>query len=136
MRPRPGAPRGRDLQWGGGVVIISHHAEFVGSLCTERWALGGGACAVSGAEWWAGFEKARKKEAERAAKSGAKGGGGGAKAKEGGGKEGGGKEGSRAAISKLELKKVKKRVAELRKQGAEVTTDEELRKAGYVVDVE
>merc|ERR1711957_983812 len=37
-------------------------------------------------------------------------------------------------IPKAELKKIKKQVAALRKQGQEVYTDEEVEKAGYTID--
>ena len=83
-----------------------------------------GRCTVTGSEWWEGYEKARKKEAEKAAKEAEK----AAKAGKDGGKSG--------AISKLELKKIKKKVADMRKKGEEANTDEEVRKAGYTVDVE
>ena len=37
-------------------------------------------------------------------------------------------------IHKSELKKIKKQVAALRKQGQDVYTDEEVEKAGYTID--
>ena len=71
-----------------------------------------------------GFEKARKKEAEKAAKAAAKSAKGGGKAEADGPK----------TISKLELKKLKKKVAELRAKGEEVLTDDEIVKAGYALE--
>ena len=82
-----------------------------------------GRCTVSGSDWWEGFEKARKKEAEKAAKEAAK------------AEKEAAKDGKPGAISKLELKKIKKKVADMRKKGEEVNTDDEIRKAGFVVDV-
>ena len=113
-------------QFGGGCIVISHHRQFYSAICSEEWSLKDGSCTVSGSDWWEGFEKARKKEAEKAAKEAAKAEKEGGKA---GGKAGGG-------ISKLELKKIKKQIAEMRKKGEEVNTDDEIRKAGFSVDVE
>merc|ERR1712195_173800 len=42
--------------------------------------------------------------------------------------------GQKVKIPKAELKKIKKQVAALRKQGQEVYTDEEVEKAGYTID--
>merc|ERR1712166_1639600 len=41
--------------------------------------------------------------------------------------------GNKIVIKKAELKKIKKQVAALRKQGQEVYTDEEVEKAGYTI---
>lgn len=76
----------------GGVIVISHQREFYSTVCTERWIMEGGECTVQGSDWWEGFSKARKKEAERAAKEAAKG------------------ESKTGGISKMELKKIKKKV--------------------------
>ena len=35
-------------EYGGGVVIVSHHGEFVNQTCTERWHVGGGKCEITG----------------------------------------------------------------------------------------
>ena len=35
-------------EFGGGVVIVSHHGEFVNSVCVEKWNVGGGVCAITG----------------------------------------------------------------------------------------
>lgn len=34
--------------YGGGVVIVSHHHEFVNQVCGEKWTVGGGKCEVTG----------------------------------------------------------------------------------------
>jgi elongation factor 3 len=33
----------------GGVLIISHNAEFVNALCSEKWEIEGGVCTITGA---------------------------------------------------------------------------------------
>ncbi|PSC72325.1 elongation factor 3 [Micractinium conductrix] len=35
-------------EYGGGVVIVSHHSEFVNQVCGEKWNVGGGVCAITG----------------------------------------------------------------------------------------
>jgi elongation factor 3 len=35
--------------FGGGLVVISHHNEFVSHLCTEKWMVGGGVVEITGA---------------------------------------------------------------------------------------
>uniref|UniRef100_UPI0025A24B93 hypothetical protein n=1 Tax=Klebsiella pneumoniae TaxID=573 RepID=UPI0025A24B93 len=35
-------------EYGGGVVIVSHHHEFVNQVCGEKWTVGGGVLAVTG----------------------------------------------------------------------------------------
>jgi elongation factor 3 len=37
-------------EYGGGVVIISHHAEFVNSVCVERWNVEAGRLTITGAK--------------------------------------------------------------------------------------
>jgi elongation factor 3 len=37
-----GSPTQAIKDFGGGIVIISHHNEFVSALCNERWIVGGG----------------------------------------------------------------------------------------------
>ena len=37
-----GALAGAIKDFGGGIVVISHHNEFVSALCNERWIVGGG----------------------------------------------------------------------------------------------
>jgi elongation factor 3 len=44
-----GALAGAIKEFGGGVVIISHHNEFTTALCPENWTVGGGKVVVTGA---------------------------------------------------------------------------------------
>ena len=44
-----GAMAGALKDFGGGVVIVSHSAEFLGEVCGERWTVGGGVLEVTGA---------------------------------------------------------------------------------------
>lgn len=44
-----GALAGAIKEFGGGVVIISHHNEFTTALCPEKWTVGDGKCVVTGA---------------------------------------------------------------------------------------
>ena len=44
-----GALAGAIKEFGGGVVIISHHNEFTTALCPEKWTVGGGKVEVTGA---------------------------------------------------------------------------------------
>ncbi len=44
-----GALAGAIREFGGGVVIISHHNEFTSALCPEKWTVGGGKVEVTGA---------------------------------------------------------------------------------------
>merc|ERR1712232_1016383 len=104
----------------GGVIIISHQREFYSALCPEVWSVVDGRCAVTGSEWMGAAEKARKK-AEKEDKFDAF----GNKIEE--------KQVAKK-IPKSELKKLKKRVAEMRKGGVEVYTDEELEKEGWTLD--
>merc|ERR1719316_1738960 len=111
----------------GGVIIISHQREFYSALCPEVWSVVDGHCTVSGSEWMDAAEKARKKAEKEAAKSASL-------TKEDKFDAFGNKIEEKQAkkkIPKSELKKIKKRVAELRKKGQEVWTDEEVEKEGY-----
>merc|ERR1712087_827017 len=114
----------------GGVIIISHQREFYSALCPEVWSVVDGKCEVSGSEWMGAAEKARKKAEKEAAKTASL-------TKEDKFDAFGNKiEEKQAAkkIPKSELKKLKKRVAEMRKGGMEVYTDEELEKEGWTLD--
>jgi len=116
--------------YAGGVIIISHQREFYSALCPEVWSVVDGKCAVSGSEWMDAAEKARKKAEKEAAKTASL-------TKEDKFDAFGNKiEEKKAAtkIPKAELKKLKKRVAELRKKGQEVWTDEEVEKEGYTLE--
>lgn len=44
-----GALAGAIKEFGGGVVIISHHNEFTTALCPEKWTVANGKCEVTGA---------------------------------------------------------------------------------------
>jgi len=115
--------------YAGGVIIISHQREFYSALCPEVWSVVDGRCTVTGSEWMDAAEKARKKAEKEAAKTAMIG-------KEDKFDAFGNKiEEKQVAkkIPKSELKKIKKRVADLRKQGQEIYTDEEIEKEGYEV---
>jgi len=110
----------------GGVIIISHQREFYSALCPEVWSVVDGKCTVSGSEWMDAAEKARKKAEKEAAKTASL-------TKEDKFDAFGNKIEEKQAKKKCpksELKKIKKRVAELRKKGQEIWTDEEVEKEG------
>merc|ERR1712060_940085 len=110
----------------GGVIIISHQREFYSALCPEVWSVVDGKCAVSGSEWMDAAKKAEKEAAKGASLT-----------KEDKFDAFGNKiEEKKVAtkIPKSELKKIKKQVAALRKQGQEIYTDDEIEKAGYTLD--
>merc|ERR1712146_337040 len=120
--------------YAGGVIIISHQREFYSALCPEVWSVvdgeNGGTCTVSGSEWMDAAEKARKKAEKEAAKTASL-------TKEDKFDAFGNKiEEKQAAkkIPKSELKKIKKRVAEARKKGQDIWTDEEIEKEGYTLE--
>merc|ERR1719224_367409 len=103
--------------YAGGVIIISHQREFYSALCPEVWSVVDGRCTVTGSEWMDAAEKARKEDKFDAF---------GNKIEE---------KQAKKKIPKSELKKIKKRVADLRKKGQEVWTDEEIEKEGYEIPV-
>ena len=51
-----GALAGAIKDFGGGIVVISHHNEFVSALCNERWVVGNGKMVSGGSRAcvWAG----------------------------------------------------------------------------------
>merc|ERR1719238_2496970 len=113
--------------YAGGVIIISHQREFYSALCPEVWSVVDGKCTVTGSEWMDAAEKARKKAEKEAAKTASL-------TKEDKFDAFGNKIEEKQAkkkIPKSELKKIKKRVADLRKKGQEIWTDEEIEKEGY-----
>jgi len=115
--------------YAGGCIIISHQREFYSALCPEVWSVVDGRCTVSGSEWMDAAEKARKKAEKEAAKTASL-------TKEDKFDAFGNKiEEKQAAkkIPKSELKKIKKRVADMRKKGQEIWTDEEIEKDGWEV---
>jgi elongation factor 3 len=116
--------------YAGGVIIISHQREFYSALCPEVWSVVDGRCTVSGAEWMDAAEKARKREEKESKKN-----------KDLDEEEKFDAFGNKIVVKKAaqkipksELKKIKKQVAALRKQGQEVYTDEEVEKAGYTME--
>jgi elongation factor 3 len=44
----PPSPLVCPQEYGGGVVIVSHHGEFVNQVCQEKWHVGGGQLEVTG----------------------------------------------------------------------------------------
>merc|ERR1719155_23135 len=115
----------------GGVIIISHQREFYSALCPEVWSVVDGKCSVSGSEWMDAAEKARKKAEKEAAKTASL-------TKEDKFDAFGNKVEEKQALKKIpksELKKIKKRVADLRKKGQEIWTDEEIEKEGYEIPI-
>ena len=104
----------------GGIVIISHNAQFVDQVCPEVWHLENHTLNLKGSYDW--LESANKEAAklEKQADSYIDGQGNEVKVQK-----------AKKPASKAELKKIKKEVAAMRKNGKEVWTDEEVEKAGY-----
>jgi len=110
-------------EYEGGVVIISHNAQFVDQVCPEVWHLENHTLNLKGSYDW--LESANKEAAKCAQKADTYVDGMGnevevAKAKK--------------KASKAELKKIKKMIADRRKRGEECYTDEELENAGFLVE--
>ncbi|KAJ3055476.1 translational elongation factor EF-1 alpha [Rhizophlyctis rosea] len=59
-----GALAGAIQEYGGGVVIISHHREFTGQICPEQWNVEAGRLTITGAKQSAIQEKIEQKEQE------------------------------------------------------------------------
>merc|ERR1711918_206615 len=102
-------------------------SRFYSALCPEVWSVVDGKVSVSGSEWMDAAEKARKKAEKEAAKTASitkedKFDAFGNKIEE---------KQAKKKCPKSELKKIKKRVADMRKKGQEVWTDEEVEKEGY-----
>jgi len=109
-------------EYEGGVVIISHNAQFVDQVCPEVWHLENHTLNLKGSYDW--LESANK-EAAKVAKAEDEytdGLGNVVKVKK------------VKKASKADLKKIKKEIAAKRKAGAEVWTDEELEAAGFDVE--
>jgi len=107
----------------GGVVIISHNAQFVDQVCPEVWHLEHHTLNLKGSYDW--LESANKEAAklEKAQDTYIDGLGNEveiAKAKK--------------KASKAELKKIKKAIADKRKGGIDCYTDEELENAGFLAE--
>ena len=114
-----------------GRAPLAAQREFYSALCPEVWSVVDGRCTVSGSEWMDAAEKARKKEEKEAKKNKDldeedKFDAFGNKIEE---------KQAKKKCPKSELKKIKKRVAELRKKGQEVWTDEEVEKEGYDINL-
>jgi len=110
-------------EYAGGVVIISHNAQFVDQVCPEVWHLENHTLNLKGSYDWlesANKEAARlEKEAEEYIDG----------------------SGNTVAVEKVkrkadkkELKKIQKLVKEKRKAGQECFTDDELEEAGFLVE--
>jgi len=108
----------------GGVVIISHNAQFVDQVCPEVWHLENHTLNLKGSYDW--LESANKEAAKVAQQADTY-------------IDGSGNEvaiqKARKKASKSELKKIKKEIAAKRKSGIECYTDEELENAGFLPDV-
>ncbi len=117
-------------KYAGGVIIISHQREFYSALCPEVWSIVDGKCNVSGSEWMDAVEKQRKKAEKEASKNASL-------SKEEKYDPFGNKVEEKALARKLvksELKKIKKRVSDMRKNGQELWTDEEIERLGYSLE--
>ena len=108
----------------GGVVIISHNAQFVDQVCPEVWHLENHTLNLKGSYDW--LESANKEAAKCAAAQESYVDGSGNEVKV---------EKAKKKASKAELKKIKKAIAEKRKGGLEVYTDEELEANGFLAEV-
>jgi len=110
----------------GGVVIISHNAQFVDQVCPEVWHLENHTLNLKGSYDW--LESANKEAAK-------------AKPKEDDEYvDGLGNvvklEKKKKKANKTELKKIKKSVADKRKAGLEVFTDDELEANGFLTSLD
>merc|ERR1712216_1022072 len=101
----------------GGIVIISHNAQFVDQVCPEVWHLENHTLNLKGSYDW--LESANKEAVKAAAEQDTY-------------IDGLGNEVTIAKKKKTEPKKIKKAVADKRKAGIECWTDEELEEAGFL----
>jgi len=108
----------------GGVVIISHNAQFVDQVCPEVWHLENHTLNLKGSYDW--LESANKEAAKLAKQEDTYVDGLGNEVK---------LEKAKKKASKAELKKIKKMIVDKRKSGIEVYTDEELEAAGFLAEV-
>jgi elongation factor 3 len=106
----------------GGVVIISHNAQFVDQVCPEVWHLENHTLNLKGSYDW--LESANKEAAKLAKQEDTYIDGLGNEVKV---------EKAKKPPSKAELKKIRKAIADKRKHGEEVWTDEEIEAAGFLV---
>jgi len=110
-------------EYAGGIVIISHNAQFVDQVCPEVWHLENHTLNLKGSYDWL---EAANKEAMRLAEAVDEyvdGSGNSVKVEK-----------AKKPASKAELKKIKKKIAEKRKSGIEVFTDDELEEAGFLIE--
>merc|ERR1712019_313804 len=107
----------------GGVVIISHNAQFVDQVCPEVWHLENHTLNLKGSYDW--LESANKEAVKLAAAQDTYVDGMGNEVEV---------QKKKKKASKAELKKIKKAIAEKRKAGIECWTDEELEEAGFLVE--
>jgi len=107
----------------GGVVIISHNAQFVDQVCPEVWHLENHTLNLKGSYDW--LESANKEAARVAEQKDTYIDGQGNEVKI---------EKAKRKASKAELKKIKKAVAAKRKAGQECYTDEELENEGFLAE--
>eukprot|EP00308_Calcidiscus_leptoporus_P000304 CAMPEP_0119356314 /NCGR_PEP_ID=MMETSP1334-20130426/4947_1 /TAXON_ID=127549 /ORGANISM="Calcidiscus leptoporus, Strain RCC1130" /LENGTH=1043 /DNA_ID=CAMNT_0007370327 /DNA_START=62 /DNA_END=3193 /DNA_ORIENTATION=+ len=103
----------------GGIVIISHNAQFVDQVCPEVWHLENHTLNLKGSYDW--LESANKEAVKQAKEADEYVDGLGNTVKIV----------KKKKASKAELKKIKKAIAEKRKAGIEVYTDEELEAHGF-----
>ena len=107
----------------GGVVIISHNAQFVDQVCPEVWHLENHTLNLKGSYDW--LESANKESIKQAAQADTYTDGLGNEVTI---------EKKKKPPTKAELKKLKKLIAEKRKGGAEVFTEDEIEAAGFRVE--
>jgi len=110
-------------EYEGGVVIISHNAQFVDQVCPEVWHLENHTLNLKGSYDW--LESANKEAVKAAAASDEYIDGLGNVVK---------LEKVKKKASKAELKKIKKSIAAKRKQGIECYTDDELEEQGFLIE--
>merc|ERR1711935_1297917 len=105
------------------IIILSHNAQFVDQVCPEVWHLENHTLNLKGSYDW--LENANKEAArlEKEADEYVDGSGNTVAIEK-----------KKKPATKQELKKVKKKVAEKRKAGIEVFTDDELEEAGFLVE--
>jgi len=113
-------------EYDGGVVIISHNAQFVDQVCPEVWHLENHTLNLKGSYDW--LESANKEAAKQAMPGDDEyvdGMGNVCKVK------------AKKKASKKDLKRIKKKVADMRKAnpGVEVFTDDELEEEGFEVEL-
>jgi elongation factor 3 len=109
--------------YAGGVVIISHNAQFVDQVCPEVWHLENHTLNLKGSYDW--LESANKEAAKCAKEEDTYVDGQGNEVKI---------EKAKKPATKQELKKLQKLIKEKRKAGQEVFTDDELEEAGFLVE--